>query len=373
MKKKFYFTLSILIGALSLNAAPQQAPPPVVRTEAVREVDESEPKEYIGYVEATDEVDLPSRISGFITGIKFKEGSLVKKGDLLFTIEDTSYRAKANAAKAQVDQQVAELSYAVSKFKRHKDLNQKEIVSKSEFEDAIRLVQFEKAKYEQSKAELLDAENNLGYTKIKAPISGRIGEVKHTLGNYVSPSSTALATIVSVDPIQVKFSVSERDFLNLFRDVNKPNDKLRIAIKLANGKLYEKAGKIVFVDNKVDSDTGTISIWVLFPNPKLKLIPGGYVTVLLSEVLEKKVPAVKLSAILTDVSGNYVYLLGKDNKVVRRPVELGGVVRDLNIVKKGLSPGDVVIVSGTNKVRPGMQVKPVNANRPEKDEKKTKK
>jgi RND family efflux transporter MFP subunit len=125
------------------------------------------------------------------------------------------------------------------------------------------------------------------------------------------------------------------------------------------------------VDNKVDSDTGTISIWVSFPNPDLKLIPGGYVTVLISELLKKKEPAVKLSAIMTDIGGNFVYRLDKDNKVVRQPVELGGVVRNLNIIKKGLQPGDIVIISGTNKVRPGMRVKPVLSDQAEKAEKKT--
>lgn len=366
-------SLILLLGISQAAAAPGpgQGPPPTVKVTTVQEIQESEPKEYIGNVEAADEVDLPSRISGFITGINFKEGSLVKKGDLLFTIEDTSYRAKANAAQALLDQSSAELSYAISNFKRYNTLNEKKVVSESEFEDARRLIKLKKAVYDQRKAELLDAKNDLGYTQITAPISGRVGEVKHTLGNYVNSSSEPLATIVSVDPIQIKFSLSERDFLNLFKDVNTPNDKLRVSVKLANGEIYQETGHIIFVDNKVDADTGTISIWLSFPNPGLKLIPGGYVTVLLSERFAKKKTAVKLPAILTDVNGNYVYALDKDNAVVRRPVKLGGVARDLSIVEEGLKPGDVVIVSGTNKVRPGARVNPINENELKNDKKKT--
>ena len=357
---KKLFLMGLLLPGLAGYAAPRPAPPPAtVVVEPVKRITKSAPKEYIGNEVATDKVDIPSRISGFITGIKFKEGSLVKKGDLLFTIEDTTYRAKVQAAKAKLNQVNAELKYAQSNFDRQKKLANKNAVSQSNFEDAKRLVEYNKAKYDEYKADLLDAENNLSYTKIYAPITGRIGKVQHTIGNYVSPSSTALATIVSVDPIQVKFAVSERDYLNLFKNADEPNANLDISIKLANGKLYGSRGKIAFIDNMVDSDTGTIAIWVDFPNPDMKLQPGGYVTVLLSELLSDKLLGVKLTAALTDKKGNYVFVVDKDNKVQRRDVELGDVVEDQNIVKKGLKADDLVIVDGTHKVRPGDTVKPV--------------
>lgn len=359
---KLFSIMGLLLPGLAGYAAPGPKPPPAtVMVEPVQRITKSAPKEYIGNELAIERVEIPSRISGFITGIKFKEGSLVKKGDLLFTIEDTTYRARAQAAKAKLNQVSAELKYAQSNFDRQQKLANKNAVSQSNFEDAKRLVEFNKAKYEENKANLLDAENDLSYTKIYAPITGRIGKVQHTIGNYVSPTSSALATIVSVDPIQVKFAVSERDFLNLFKDVDKPNTDLDISIKLANGQKYSKKGKIAFIDNMVDSDTGTIAIWVNFPNQDMKLQPGGYVTVLLSELLSNKLLGVKLTAVLTDNKGNYVFVVDKENKVQRRDVELGDVVDNLNIVKKGIHADDLVIIDGTHKVRPGDIVKPVKA------------
>jgi len=338
-------------------------PPPLVIVEPVSELSQTAPKEYIGSIVANSEVELPSRISGFITGVKFKEGSLVKKGDLLFTIEDTTYRAKAQAAKAKVAQNEAELQYAQSNFVRQKKLASKSAISLSKYEDAQRLLDYQKAKCQESEAELLDAMNNLSYTKIYAPISGRIGENKHSAGNYVCPSSTPLATIVSVNPILIKFAVSERDFQNLFKDASNPNPNLHILIRLANGASYPHQGKIDFIDNMVDSSTGTIAVWAEFQNPELKLIPGGYVTVLLSETLKKKIMGVKLSAVLTDNSGNFVYIVDKDNKVVRRNVQLGDVIGNLNIIRSGLNKGDMVIISGVSKVRPGSLVKPLQAGK----------
>lgn len=366
---KIYRQIPLLIlfmyagnAAASPPGGPPAGPPPSVIVEPVAEVSKTAPKEYIGNVVANSQVELPSRISGVITGVKFKEGSLVKKGDLLFTIEDTTYRAKAQVAKAKAAQNEAELQYAESNYERNRKLAAKSAISLSKFEDAKRLLEFHKAKCKETEAELIDAMNDLSYTKIYAPISGRIGENQHSAGNYVSPSSTPLATIVGVNPILVKFAVSERDFQNLFKDINAPNPNLKIAIRLANGDAYPHEGKIDFIDNMVDSSTGTIAIWAEFPNSELKLIPGGYVIVLLSETLQKKLTGVKLSAVLTDNNGNFVYVVGKDNKVIRRNVLLGDVVGSLNIIKKGLDPGEMVVVSGISKVRPGSMVTPVKAD-----------
>ncbi|MDD3118034.1 MAG: efflux RND transporter periplasmic adaptor subunit [Victivallales bacterium] len=334
-------------------------PPPLVGVDKVTAIDHITPKEYVGTVKAVEEVNLPSRIYGTITGIKFKEGSLVKKGELLFTIEDTSYRAKAMTAQANLDQQTAELKYAEKNYERQKRLQTSNAVSKSNLEEAERLLEATRAKYKACQAELLDARNDLSYTQIYAPISGRIGEVKHTLGNYVTPSSTYLAKIVSMDPIQVEFSISERDFLNLFKNLGDKGDNISLGIRLSNGKAYKEPGKIAFVDNVVDSETGTITIWTEFANPDMKLLPGGYVTVLLAEKLARPLPGILTSAVLSDVRGSYVYVLGADGRAVRRDVRLGEVVGKRILVLSGLQVGETVVADGTHKVIPGAPVTPV--------------
>lgn len=368
-----YWIISMLISmAIFLSAeaeekkqapAKPQMPPPLVVVEPVGLVKTSAIKEYIGNIEAVDEVDIQPRISGFITGIKFKEGSLVKKDDLLFTIEDTTYKAKAMAAKASLDQADAELEYAESNYKRKKILAEKNAVATSTLEDAERLVKFHRAKCEQSKAELLVAENELSYTKISAPITGRIGEVKLTMGNYVSLNSPPLAKIVSVDPILVKFSLSERTYQNLFKTYKAQNSQLDVTIKLSNGDIYPERGKIAFVDNMVDNNTGTISIWVEFKNPDMTLIPGGFVCALVSEKLKAPLPGIQLSGVLTDNKGSFVYVLGPDKIPIRRNIKLGEIVGNYYSITSGLKEGEVVIIDGTHKVIPGVAVKPLPAEK----------
>jgi len=239
-----FYALFLTLGVLGLLgnsfAGPPKRPAPLVVAEPVKLIRNTAPKEFIGNLEANEEVNLQPRVSGFITGINFKEGSLVKKGDLLFTIEDTMYRAKEMAAKAALAQVMAELQYAESNYNRQKLLAAKKAISKSNLEDAERLVKFRRAKCDQEKAVLLEADNELSYTKIYAPITGRIGKVKYTKGNYVSLNSLPLAKIVSIDPILVKFSLSERSFQNLFKTIKKLKRNLNIQIKLSNGDISGK-------------------------------------------------------------------------------------------------------------------------------------
>ncbi|MFA7231671.1 MAG: efflux RND transporter periplasmic adaptor subunit, partial [Victivallaceae bacterium] len=154
--------------------------------------------------------------------------------------------------------------------------------------------------------------------------------------------------------------ISERVFLDLFKSITAPNKNLNIKIQLPNGELYEQPGKVAFIDNMIDKDTGTISIWTEFDNHDMKLMPGGYVSVLLSENLTKPLPGVKQSAIMADNHGSYVYVVGKDNLPSRRQVIPGDVVGNLCIIASGLKPGDMVVTDGTHKVIPGMPVNPVS-------------
>jgi len=359
---KLYRNIGLLaLAGFSCGATPKavlpKSPPPLVAAAKVTEVTHTSPREYVGTVKAIETVDLPSRISGTITGIKFREGSMVKKGDLLFTIEDTTYRAKMLTAEANLNRQASELEDAEKNYRRLKKLVGQDAVSKSNFDNAERLRDSTRAQYKAYQAELMDAKNNLDYTKIYAPISGRIGEIKHTFGNYVTPSSSYLARIVRPDPIEVEFSISERDFLNLFQGSASTEDRLSFQIHLSNGRIYHRPGKIAFVDNMVDNSTDTITVWLEFPNPDGKLVPGGYVTVNLTEKLKNPVPAIPATALLSDIRGNYVYVVDKNHAAVRREIKPGGAIGRRLLVLSGLKPGETVVSDGTHKVIPGKPVR----------------
>ncbi len=342
---------------------PKGPPPSYVMVEKVKMITESMPREYIGNVEAIEEVDIQARVSGFIETVNIKEGGSVEKGALLFEIEDTTYLAKVMAARASLEQAEAELDYAEKNYSRQKLLSEKEAISVSTLDDAERMFKMHRARLKQRKAELIDSENRLEYTRISSPIQGRIGKISKTCGNYVSLSSRPLAKIVSLDPIHVKFSISERIYQNLFKTYKAQNDRFDVTIRLANGDIYPRKGRIAFADNVVDADTGTISVWVEFDNPDWMLIPGGYVCAIVSEKREKPLPGVKASAIVTDSKANFVYVLGPGNIPARRDVRIGEMLGDYYTIKEGLADGETVVVDGTHKVVPGMPVKPVQARK----------
>ncbi len=351
-----------LFGIVSASLYAQQgAPAPAVAVEKSRLMKDTEVRKYVGHIEAIQSVSLQARISGVIYEIRFKEGELVKKGDLLFVIEDTTYQAKAKSAEATVMQNKAELDYAKADFARQESLYQKKAVSQAVYEEAKRLLKTTEAKLANAEANLLDSKNELSYTKVYAPITGIISKATYTVGNYVTPSSKPLADIVQVSPIYVRFAISERDFLKNFGTIPALHKNAIVRIALPDGRSYDKTGKVVLADNKVDSETGSLTMWAQFENPNRMLVPGGYATVQLSSSLSKPLPAVRLSAVMTTGQGNMVYVLDKDNKVIARPVVLGPVINNMQTIEKGVNVGETVIVDGTHKARPGSTVVPVPA------------
>ena len=349
--------------ALSSFAADRPAQPaPSVLVEKVVLQPEVDGKKFVGRLEAIEEVDLVARVSGYINSINFKEGDIVKKGDLLFELEDTTYRAKEQAAKAKVDQIKAELEYAKINYDRQSGLYKTNAVAKNAFDEADKLYKTTQAQLAEAEASLLDARNDLSYTKVYAPISGRIGKVTYTQGNYVTPGSEKLADIVQVDPIYASFAISERDFRSMFNsDVATMKKTADIRLVLADDTLYPSQGTVAFIDNKIDSDTGTVMIWATFPNKEGKLLPGAPITVQLSRLNKENHPAVKLSAIMTESKGSYIYIVTPDNKVERREVKLGNMNGSFQLLKSGAKAGETVIVDGTHKAQPGAVVRPIPA------------
>ncbi len=342
---------------LELQAAGAGAAVPSVRAEKVTELSRTEPKTYVGTVAASETVDIVARISGVIWEKAFKEGSLVKKGDLLFRIEDTIYRENVNIARATIEQTQAELDYATKEKERYSQLYQTNATAQTTYENALRSYRVYAGKLDEAKADLVLAENDLSYTKIYSPITGRIGRNIYSVGNYITPDKGTLATIVQFDPIKIRFAMSEADFFRHSRDGRLSSDGVEII--RADNQPYKGRVEVDFVDNQVDSNTGTLMIQLIGENPDMALIPGGYVMVKFSEKFDRPLPAVSVTALMTDGTSHYVYVVTPENKVERRNIVIGAQVRDRQIVQSGLKPGETVIVGGINKTRPGEQVNPV--------------
>ena len=362
MPKKLCSSSRLALGAAALlaagavGAAPMARPTPTVRVEKVSTVDRSEGKSYVATSSPYALVEVVARVSGTMKKAPFKEGGLVKQGELLYNIEDTVYAANVRSAKATMQQVEAELAFAKSEYDRHKTLIASKATSKTNYESAVRTLKTCEARLEAAKAALILAENDLSYTRIYSPISGKIGKSIYSSGNYITPAKGTLATIVQFDPIKLRFAMSEADYLRHFGGAEKGEAVLEIV--RADGMTVKQTAKLDFVDNRVDSTTGTLMLQFIVPNPKQELIPDGFVTVKFYEKFAKPLPAVSVSALMTDGKNYYVYVVGADKKVEKRTVRIGSQVGEKQIVTEGLKPGELVITGGIHKTAPGGTVNP---------------
>jgi RND family efflux transporter MFP subunit len=337
--------------------------PPVVTITVVREVEVNQPDEYVGRVEAIQTVDLRARVEGFLEEVKFKEGGNVLAGDLLYIIEQAPYQAKVNEAKAKVIEAEATLTEA-SQYLQRLQTVQSGGVSATDLDTALSTELQAKAKLQETKARLEVAEIDLGYTQIHAPISGRIGRTTYTRGNIVGPGSEALARIVQLDPIRVVYSISDSEMAGIGTDGTtgngKPTDcRLVPRIQLPDGKLYPSTGQFDFMDNQMDTHTGSIAVRAVFDNAAGRLLPGQYVTVQLSCKTGKRLPVVPQAAVQEDREGRYVFVVNAQNIVQQRRIATGDTVGIDWAVESGLVMGEMIIVQGIQKVRPGQLVEPI--------------
>lgn len=364
--------LLMLLFSLGVNAAPAgpgDGPPPLVKIAMIVEQDVNPPSEYVGHVEAIQSVDLRARVEGFMEQVNFKEGSDVRTGDLLYVIEKAPYLARVDSEKASLAQAEAILTKARQFLNRAQTVRSGGI-SATDLDNAITEELRARAQLEQAKADLQIAQINLGYTSITAPISGRIGRTAFTRGNLVGPDSGSLARIVQLDPIRVVYSISENDLaaINMaLKDADRGKNQpiLMPRIQLADGQILKTAGHVDFVDNTVDVNTGTIAVRAFFKNAEAALIPGQYVTVMVSKSAAKLMPVVPQTAVLEDHDGRYVLLVDDQNRVAVRRVKTGPVVGINWAVESGLAVNERVIVEGAQKVRPGQMVKTASADEPQ--------
>ncbi|MFH2090903.1 MAG: efflux RND transporter periplasmic adaptor subunit [Pseudomonadota bacterium] len=355
---------------LATTPTPAKPPAPLVIMATITEQDINQATEYVGHVEAIQTVDLRARVEGFLENVMFKEGQDLRAGDLLYLIENAGYQAKLDADQARVAQAQANLDRASQRLKRLKAARV-ESVRATDMDTAIADAAQTNAQLQEAKAMLASSQLNLGYTRIKAPIDGRIGRTAYTRGNLVNPGSGTLARIVQLDPIRVVYSISENEVSAVLAALNASEKKqdsptLIPRIKLANNQLLNNKGRIDFVNNEVDPATGTILVRAVYDNHDHRLLPGQYVTVLISASHPRLLPVVPQAAVLSDQKGRYVLMVDENGIAVPCPIKTGPVIDTMWAVESGLKAGDKIIVGNIQKVRPGQPVQIAPAQTKEK-------
>jgi membrane fusion protein (multidrug efflux system) len=368
-----------LSGALFLTvlatapAIAQQPPakPPAVGVVAVQRKPLIQSTEYVGRIQATDRVNLVARVAAFLEQRLFIEGAEVKKGDLLYRLEQGPFQADLQAKQAAIAQFKAQLQNAVLTLARARALLSTPAGQQSTVDAALANQLALQAQVQGAEAQLAQSQINFDYTEIRAPIDGKIGRSAVTAGNYVTPNSGVLTAIVSQDPMYVVFPVSVRTVIDLRqRYGDKGGFKaIIVRIRLPDGRIYDRTGHLDFVDNSASGNTDTITLRGALPNPLLadgmrgdgtarELVDGELVTVILEDVQPLQALTVPRAAVLSDQVGDYVYVVDADDKAQQRRVQLGQSTPALAAVTTGLSEGENVIVEGIQRARPGQPVSP---------------
>jgi multidrug efflux system membrane fusion protein len=345
-------------GDAKAQGGPPPAPPVSVAAAVEKAVIESD--EFPGRVEAVDSVEVRARINGYLQSIHFKPGAEVRKGDLLFQIDPRSFEAQVAAAESQVTATRSQLDLARIELKRNEEMWADRATSKREFDDAVTRVRTLESQLKANEAAAVNARLNLGYTRITAPISGRVGKAEITVGNLVQgemPPSPVLTTVVSVNPVYVSFQADEAAYLKYIAGARK--SALAVSVGLADEDGFPHAGTLEFVDNRVDPTSGTVRMRATVDNKSGRFTPGLFARVKLGDTAQpRKAVLVTDRAIGTDQSKRFVLVVDAENKAVYREVKIGRVVDGLRVIESGLKPGEMIVVNGLQRVRPGAPVAP---------------
>jgi membrane fusion protein (multidrug efflux system) len=363
---------AIAFGAVAATRAqPAASGPPAVGVVEATKRPITEINEFLGRIEAINRVNVVARVTAFLEKRLFAEGAEIKQGDELYRLERGPFEADLASKQALVAQLQATLENAKLTTDRARILLSGPAGQQSTYDAALANQRSLEAQVQSAQAQVQSSQINLDYTEIRSPIAGKIGRTAVTEGNVVNPGSGVLTTIVGQDPMYVTFPVSVRQGLELRERyaTHGGYNAVVIKVRLPDGRLYEKTGRLDFVNNTIAQSTDTFTLRGVIPNPPLhdpsttggpvrELTDGEFVTVLLEGVQPVEVLAIPRSAVLSDQQGDYVFTVGADNKAEQRRVQLGQSTSTVAAIISGLAPGDKVIAEGLQKVRPGQPVSP---------------
>jgi membrane fusion protein, multidrug efflux system len=361
--------ITLAAGCTRTSAQQAAPPPPQVTVASVIERDVTEWDEFTGRLQAVDSVEVRPRVSGLISAVRFNEGAMVHRGDLLFQIDARPFQAEVDRLRAELARAKATAQRGDSELQRAERLRTENAISREEHDRRAAFAQESAAQTAAVEAALRSAELNLEFTQVTSPIDGRVGRAIVTEGNLVSSGpgeATLLTTVVSLDPVYAYFDADEQIFLR--RSVRlKPDPTNAVRLKadttvrmsLSNEEGFPRTGHLDFLDNQLDGTRGTIRARAVFRNSDGQLTPGLFVRLRLAGTAAYRGLLVQDRAVGTDLSKKFVYVVGPKNDVQYREVTLGPIVDGLRVVRSGLEAGESVIVNGLQRVRPGAQVTPV--------------
>jgi RND family efflux transporter MFP subunit len=355
--------LALLAAACAAPVPPPPPPPQVTVAPALaRQIDEYD--EFTGRLEAVDAVELRARVSGYVQRVAFSQGSEVRRGDVLFVIDPRPYQAELDRAAAELQRVRSQAELAQSEVERARTLVHKQAISREEFESRTSAVQEAAASIRAAESAVARARLDLDWTRVRAPIDGRVGRAEVTAGNLVqggAAGATRLTTLVSVDPIYLSFDTDERTYLKhgLVRAVANAASSGQgraVQMALAGDTTFAREGRLDFVDNQLDVATGTVRARAVFPNRDRSLAPGLFARVRLAGSARTQAVLIRDAAVGTDQDRKFVLVLKPDSTVEYRRVTLGPLAEGLRVVADGLAAGERVVVNGLQRARPGARV-----------------
>ena len=340
-----------------------EMPPLEVNTYQVKLNDIPVSMEYPAKIKSMQQVNVVAKVNGTLEKKNFTEGNFVKKEEVLYQIDSTRYEALMQEALADVEMKTATLKQATREWERVKILFEQDSTSQKEKDSALSAYETAQASLKASQANLKKAQIDLGYTKVKAPISGFTSLNIQDLGSYVGSTneSMILTTITQTNPIYVEFSLPDIEFLKKRFIINNSNwnnfsqTKLPVSIILSDGLIYEEKGTLDFIDSFVDNETSTVKARATFENPKNDLISGLFVKIRIDGLIYKNAISIPQTSLLQDTTGAFVYI-AKDNQAIRTPVKIENISKDTYIINDGLNEGDIVITNNLTKLKSGSSI-----------------